>query len=141
MIPAVTTPGFGVLAVLGATLLAAIVGCLPLRSGGGQHAGSGPGALTVQHLAAEHHAAPAEPEIEWPTDDPDALTDWLWHPTARATARLLEPGYLAEPPARTRPTGEQYTGRHRRTDITDTHHLDVRFHATAPAPTALLPAP
>lgn len=137
MIPVVSTPGFGVLAVLGATLLATVVGCLPLRGGGGQHAGSGPGALTVHHLT---RATPlAEPEIAWPTEDPDALATRLWHPPARVTTRLLEPGHLAEPTARTRGAGETYVGRHRRTDITDSHHLDIRFHPTRPAPAALLP--
>ncbi|NYH80819.1 hypothetical protein FHR84_004187 [Actinopolyspora biskrensis] len=76
----------GLLPVLGTVLALALGSVLaPLRGGHGQHAGAGPGALTVHTLTAEptgttppHRTGPparapvrAPDPVHWPTTDPD----------------------------------------------------------------------
>ncbi|WP_017972608.1 hypothetical protein [Actinopolyspora halophila] len=84
--PALLDEPAGLLLVLG-TVLALAVGSVlaPLRGGHGQHAGAGPGALTVHTLTAEptgttppHRTGPparaparTPDPVHWPTTDPD----------------------------------------------------------------------
>ncbi|ASU77725.1 hypothetical protein CDG81_04670 [Actinopolyspora erythraea] len=51
----------GPLWLLGAVLALVLCGVLPLRGGNGQHADSGPGALTVRGLTERHALAAAPP--------------------------------------------------------------------------------
>ncbi|WP_175496718.1 hypothetical protein [Actinopolyspora alba] len=91
----------GLLLTVTVTLALALVGTLtPLRGGHGQHADSGPGALTVAQLLNQHTSAGRRALLTHPEyQSPNAARQRPRHPTSLAEEDLAE---LLELPAETR---------------------------------------
>lgn len=132
LMPGGVPVGAGVLA------LGVLAGVMPLRGSGGQHAGSGPGALNVWQLCAALEALESwdergeEPEsIAWPSEDAEASLAWFFAslPKRRPGAeRMVEFGELWDEPLPQCGRREtEYVGRHRLVNPLEHLNLDIAF--------------